>query len=119
MKPGRPRKPTAIRSGKKLTPLSHRLRTVMEQGNMTVQALAWFFDRPYQTVYTWAYRNREPAPYYVNDVLLRLDELEKLFKSSEHRGKPLFPRGLTAKEREEHVQRLLTAAGLTFGAATA
>lgn len=102
------RKPLGIRKGVKLTNLSHRLRTCMEHGNMTVRQLAWFFDRPYQTVYTWVYRNREPFDFYAAEVDRRLVVLERLVQSADalKNGKSLCPRDLRAAEREPYIREL-------------
>jgi hypothetical protein len=75
----------------------------MERGRMSVRQLAWFFDRPYQTVYTWVYRNREPFPFYKDEVLNRLALLEHMIGKLRS-CQPFVPKTVESAERESYVR---------------
>lgn len=89
----------------------------MKRGSMTVRQAAWFLDRPYYTVYTWVYRNREPYPFYRDDVMIRLNVLERVVRKLKQ-GEPLAPPGMSASEREIYVRKVYADARVSRRAAT-
>lgn len=88
--------------------LSHRLLMLMEQHNMTARDLAIVFERhPYQTVFSWIHRNREPQAFYRGDVYERLNWLERRAKRAASRKKTLVPQELKLRERGDYVRNLV------------
>lgn len=102
-------RPKQVRKKRKIpgreTELTRRLQACVEDGNMTVRQLAWFFDRPYQTVYTWVFRNREPFSFYKDEVFTRLDLLERLVGKCKRARRPFVPTAITVAEREAYVRQ--------------
>ena len=75
---------------------------------MSVKDLAIVFERhPYQTVYSWVYRNREPSKWYRRDVYERLDWMEKRARRAAKRKETLVPQGLKLRERGHYVRNLV------------
>lgn len=99
---GRPRKPVGR------TRLSHRLLLLIEQQNMSVKDLAIVFEsHPYQTVFSWVHRNREPQKYYRGEVYERLEWLEKLADKYAKKKSTIVPIELKQRERGDYVRNLV------------
>lgn len=78
---------------------SERLNAAAERGKLSVRDLMVWFERPYQTVWSWC-QGGTPQAYYREKMLERLRMLEKTFKQ------PLNP-DIKQRKRKTYVKRLL------------
>jgi len=85
-----------------------RLNAVMEGGDLCVGDLRHWFERSYQTVYSWVNGGKEPRHPRRDEIDFKLDLLERLIRGG-FDGLPV-PQNLSQRLRKAHLQHVYTTA---------
>lgn len=61
---------------RKMTPEGERIRRLWEESGMTRQGFADFLNIPCNSLNAWIYGRRQPAPYVIEFIELKLEKLK-------------------------------------------